>query len=52
MKMGMSVGLEKVLEYKSFSDSLGYELKWHKPWFNEECLRLLYQRMQAEFQWL
>ena len=29
-----------------------YELKQHKPWFDEECSLLLDQRMQAKMQWL
>jgi hypothetical protein len=29
-----------------------YELKQHKPWFDEGCSELLDQRKQAEFQWL
>jgi hypothetical protein len=29
-----------------------YNLKQHKPWFDEECSKLLYQRMQAKLQWL
>jgi len=29
-----------------------YELKQHKPWFDEECSRLLDQRTQAKMQWL
>jgi hypothetical protein len=29
-----------------------YELKKHKPWFNEGCLELLNQRKQAKLQWL
>jgi len=33
--------------------SLGlYELKQHKPWFDEECSRFLDQRKQAKMQWL
>ena len=37
----------------SAKDSLGlYELKQHKPRFNEECLRYLYQRQQAKMQWV
>jgi len=33
----------------SAKGSLGlYELKQHKPWFDEECLRFLDQRKQAE----
>jgi hypothetical protein len=34
-------------------ESLGwYELKQRKPWFDEECLRFLDQRKQAEMLWL
>jgi hypothetical protein len=37
----------------SAKDSLGpYDMKQHKPWFDEECLRFLYQRKQAKIQWL
>jgi hypothetical protein len=37
----------------SAKDSLGYyELKEHKPWFDEECSKLLDQRKQAKLQWL
>jgi hypothetical protein len=36
----------------SVTESQGYsELKQHKPWFNEECLKLLEQRKQAKLQW-
>jgi len=27
-------------------------LKQHKPWFDEECSRLLDQRKQVKMQWL
>jgi hypothetical protein len=34
-------------------ESLGYyELKKHKPWFDEGCLKLLDQGKQAKVQWL
>jgi hypothetical protein len=34
-------------------ESLGYfELKQHKPWFDEGCSKLLDQRKQAKLQWL
>jgi hypothetical protein len=34
-------------------ESLGhYELKKHTPWFDEGCSKLLYQRKQANLQWL
>jgi hypothetical protein len=34
-------------------ESVGYfELKKHKPWFDERCSRLLHQRKQAKLQWL
>jgi len=37
----------------SVKRSLGrYELKQHKPWFDEECLGFLEQRMQAKMQWV
>ena len=37
----------------SAKDSLGlYEFKRHKQWFDEECLRFLYQRKQAKMLWL
>jgi hypothetical protein len=37
----------------SAKESLGcYELKQHKPWFDEECLKLLDERKQAKLQWL
>jgi len=29
-----------------------YELKQHKPWFDEACLRFLDHRKQAEMKWL
>jgi hypothetical protein len=29
-----------------------FELKKHKPWFDEECSKLLDQRKQAKLQWL
>jgi hypothetical protein len=37
----------------SAKESLGYfELKKHKPWFDEGCSKLLDQRTQAKLQWL
>jgi hypothetical protein len=37
----------------SAKESLGYyELKTHKPWFDEGCSELLNQRKQAKLQWL
>jgi hypothetical protein len=37
----------------SATESLGYyELKQHKPQFDEECSKLLHQRKQAKLQWL
>jgi len=29
-----------------------YELKQHKPWFDEECLGSLDQRKKAKMQWV
>jgi hypothetical protein len=37
----------------SAKESLGvYELKMHKPWFDEGCSELLDQRKQTKLQWL
>jgi hypothetical protein len=37
----------------SAKESLGYfELKKHKPWFDEECSKVLDQRKEAKLQWL
>jgi hypothetical protein len=37
----------------SVKETLGYyELKSHKPWFDEGCSELLDQRKQAKLQWL
>jgi hypothetical protein len=37
----------------SSKKSLGcFELKKHRPWFNEGCSKLLDQRKQAKLQWL
>jgi hypothetical protein len=37
----------------SAKESLGYyELKQHKPWFDEGCPKLLDQRKQAKLLWL
>jgi hypothetical protein len=34
----------------SEKESLGYELKKHKPWFNNGCSELLDQRKHAKLQ--
>jgi hypothetical protein len=36
----------------SFCQRGYYELKKHKPWFDERCSKLLDQRKQAKLQWL
>jgi hypothetical protein len=37
----------------SAKECLGYcDLKKHKPWFDEECSKLVDQRKQAKLQWL
>jgi Holliday junction resolvase-like predicted endonuclease len=34
-------------------ESIGLcELKYRKPWFDEECLKLVDRRKQAKLQWL
>ena len=46
---------ENIKENIKISDkeTLGlYELKQHKPWFDEECLCFLDQSKQAKMQWL
>jgi hypothetical protein len=36
----------------SATESLHYcELEQHKPWFDEECLKVLDEREQAKLQW-
>ena len=47
------VGLGRTLKKMSAKKSLVlYELKQHKPWFDEECLRILDQRKRAKINWL
>jgi hypothetical protein len=29
-----------------------YDLKKHRPWFNEGCSKSLYQRKESKLQWL
>jgi hypothetical protein len=42
----------KLLE-RPAKESIGYfELKKHKPWFDEGCSKLLVERKQAKVQWL
>jgi hypothetical protein len=37
----------------SAKDNLGYHrLKHNKPWFDDECSKLINQRKQAKLQWL
>jgi hypothetical protein len=37
----------------SAKDNLGYhKLKFNKPWFDDECSKLIDQRKQAKLQWL
>jgi hypothetical protein len=37
----------------SATESIGYcELKQQKPWFDEECAKLLDERKEAKLQWL
>jgi DNA repair ATPase RecN len=37
----------------SAKDNLGYQkLKHNKPWFGDECSKLIDQRKQAKLQWL
>jgi hypothetical protein len=56
MVMWMIIELGKLLRENiniSAKPSLGYyELKQHKPWFEESYSKLLDQRKQARLQWL
>jgi hypothetical protein len=37
----------------SAKESLGhYELQQHKPWFDDECSKLIDRRKQVKLQWL
>jgi hypothetical protein len=39
--------------WETIRENIGYfELKQHKPWFDEGCSKLLHQRKQAKLQWL
>jgi hypothetical protein len=54
-KTKMMMACENVRENvkDSATDSLGYyDLKQHKPWFDNECSLLLYEGKQAKFSWL
>jgi hypothetical protein len=49
-----SIGFGKVWNIKvSATVNQGYyELRQHKPWFDEECSKLLHQIKEAKLQWL
>jgi hypothetical protein len=53
-EMEINIAWETIREYQNFSQkSLGYyDLKKHKPWFDEGCSELLGQRKWAKFQCL
>jgi len=45
--------ITKEIIQTTYKESLGlYELKQHKPWFDEECSWFLDQRKQATVRWL
>jgi hypothetical protein len=51
----MNIAWEAVRENIKIStkEILGYyELKKHKPWFDEGCSKLWHQRKQTKLQWL
>jgi hypothetical protein len=55
MMMMISEGLGKYKRNMKAlaTESLQYcELQQHKPWFDDECSELLYQRKQAKLQWM
>jgi hypothetical protein len=54
-EVNINSALETIREIIKISakESLGYfELKKHKPWFDEGCSKLLDERKQAKLQWL
>jgi hypothetical protein len=53
MEINNALGMIRENIKFSAKESLGYyELKKHKPWFDEGCSKLLHQRKQAKLQWL
>jgi len=48
--MGLRRTLNRIL--KSKESLVLYEMKQHKPWFDEECSQFLDQRKHAKLQWL
>jgi hypothetical protein len=52
MMMWTSIGLGNVLEriLKVSTANSYYELEQHKPWFADECSKLLHQNKQAKLQ--
>jgi hypothetical protein len=53
--IGMNRALENIRENikTSAKESLGhYKLQLHKPWFVDECSKLIDRRKQAKLQWL
>jgi hypothetical protein len=40
-------------KYKNTKECIGHcEAKHHKPWFDDECSKLVVQRKQAKLEWL
>jgi hypothetical protein len=48
--MGLRRTLNRIL--KSKESLVLYEMKQHKPWFDEACSQFLYQMKHAKLQWL
>jgi hypothetical protein len=44
IRENITISAKKSLDY--------YELRKHKPWFDERCSKLLDQRKQTKLQWL
>jgi uncharacterized protein (DUF2461 family) len=49
--MGLRRTLNRILKSQLRRVGL-YEMKQHKPWFDEECSQFLDERKQAKLQWL
>jgi hypothetical protein len=48
---GVWVAVREEIKVSAKESPAYYELKEHKPWFDEECSELLEQRKQPEYQW-
>jgi hypothetical protein len=54
LQLGFNLAFKRLMRISKFQlERLHlYELKRHKPWFDEECLHFLDQKKHAKIQWL